>query len=196
MFLIADQDYLPSTSVDAKSLGLAMYYTGKPCKNNHITARYASSKDCYFCAQDKNKNRQYIASNIEERNAKARARYHANKAFEKLRYQKKWIDNKEAMTKKTIAWVKANPEKMKAITKSKNAIRKHKIKQQKPLWADMSKIRDIYLNCPQRYHVDHIIPLKGKTVSGLHVESNLQYLEASENMRKHNKFGENYGIFA
>ena len=33
-----------------------------------------------------------------------------------------------------------------------------------------------------------IIPLKGKIVSGLHVESNLQLLTLRENYRKRNKF--------
>jgi len=194
MFLLADQDYLPSNPTDAKALGLAMYFTGKPCKKNHITTRYASSKDCFFCAQDKNKNRE-LQQKSEESNAKARARYSANKAFEKLRYQKKWIDNKEAMTARTKDWEIRNPDKVRAISKAKNAIRKHNIKQQRPAWANMDKIRNIYLNCPKGHHVDHIIPLKGKTVCGFHVESNLQYLEAKENMRKHNKFGENHGIY-
>lgn len=36
--------------------------------------------------------------------------------------------------------------------------------------------------------VDHIIPLKGRTVSGLHVESNLRVIERSENARKSNKW--------
>ena len=40
------------------------------------------------------------------------------------------------------------------------------------------------------HHVDHIIPLKGDLVSGLHVEGNLQILTASENLRKHNRFVE------
>lgn len=59
---------------------------------------------------------------------------------------------------------------------------------QRPAWADMKKIREIYENRPNGYHVDHIVPLRGKTVCGLHVEHNLQYLPAIENMRKHNTF--------
>lgn len=63
-----------------------------------------------------------------------------------------------------------------------------------PKWLDnteMGKINEIYKRCVVLekktgipHHVDHILPLHGKLVSGLHVPSNLQILTAKENMRK------------
>jgi hypothetical protein len=38
------------------------------------------------------------------------------------------------------------------------------------------------------WHVDHIIPLQGKNVSGLHTPYNLQVIPASWNTAKGNKF--------
>ncbi len=60
--------------------------------------------------------------------------------------------------------------------------------QRTPAWANLDKIRQIYDNCPEGHHVDHIIPLNGINICGLHVEYNLQYLPAKENCSKGNKF--------
>jgi|SRR5580698_2910626 hypothetical protein len=51
-------------------------------------------------------------------------------------------------------------------------------------------IKEFYMNCPIGYEVDHIIPLQGKIVSGLHVLWNLQYLSQHDNRTKLNKFVE------
>lgn len=57
-----------------------------------------------------------------------------------------------------------------------------------PSWANLTKIKEIYAKCPEGYHVDHIVPLQGELVSGLHVEYNLQYLTAEDNIKKSNNF--------
>jgi 5-methylcytosine-specific restriction endonuclease McrA len=55
---------------------------------------------------------------------------------------------------------------------------------QTPIDADLEKIKQIYLRCPEGYEVDHIIPISR---GGLHHQDNLQYLTISENRKKGNK---------
>lgn len=60
-----------------------------------------------------------------------------------------------------------------------------------PKWISYTErkaITDFYSNCPKGYQVDHILPLQGDNVSGLHVLSNLQYLTIKENQNKYNKY--------
>lgn len=73
------------------------------------------------------------------------------------------------------------------LAKYHGRTQKAHIKKATPSWANEFAIRQFYLACPEGMTVDHIVPLRGKTVCGLHVEWNLQYLTASENSRKHNK---------
>jgi hypothetical protein len=73
------------------------------------------------------------------------------------------------------------------IQKSINAKRRAMKLRATPKFANLKKIKEIYKNCPKGYHVDHIIPLQGKNVCGLHVEWNLQYLTPSANYSKSNK---------
>ncbi len=40
----------------------------------------------------------------------------------------------------------------------------------------------------EKWHVDHVIPLQGKKVSGLHVPSNLRVVTATHNLRKNNSY--------
>jgi len=57
-----------------------------------------------------------------------------------------------------------------------------------PTYINLEKIKLIYKLCPKDYQVDHIIPLNGHNVCGLHIENNLQYLLAKENNIKLNTF--------
>ena len=97
---------------------------------------------------------------------------------------------KEERVEKAHLWRKANPEKAAAKAASRRATEL----QQMPSWVRQCEIRGFYemsarvskcLGIP--HHVDHIIPLRGKTVRGLHVPANLRVIPATMNMRKGNR---------
>lgn len=100
-------------------------------------------------------------------------------------------------------WDEKNPERAKALEKQSRIRNKHKIAerlaarraaliQATPAWANKKKIQEFYKTADalgmwtgEWYHVDHIVPLRGRTVAGFHVEHNLQILTQSENCKKH-----------
>ena len=104
--------------------------------------------------------------------------------------------NLEASRKSTANWEKNNKGHRNALTRARQAA---KLKRT-PAWLtefDLLKIKCLYQVAAMRtresgraWHVDHIIPLQGKTVSGLHVPSNLQVIEGAENSRKSNRYEE------
>lgn len=94
-----------------------------------------------------------------------------------------WAEkNKEKKRKQWREWYYRNPKTHLANCK---VYKTQKINAM-PSWVDKDEIKSFYENCPEGYHVDHIVPLRGKTVCGLHIIENLQYLPALENMQKSN----------
>lgn len=84
---------------------------------------------------------------------------------------------------KSRRWGRENPGKQTAKSRRRTLEKAHRI----PGWADIKMIRDFYEQCPPGFHCDHRIPLRGSSVSGLHVLQNLQYLPGKLNISKGNK---------
>ena len=125
-------------------------------------------------------------------------------------HQKEWREkNKEKIYANTTKWRLANKDKQKEYTsksKIKNSARVNATNNKRradklnrtPKWLtkdDLWLIKEAYELAALRskifefkWHVDHIIPLKGKLVSGLHVPTNLQVIEGTLNIMKNNKF--------
>lgn len=75
-----------------------------------------------------------------------------------------------------------------SIHRHNNILFKRHIKLATPNWVDKQALKQIYDKRPVGYDVDHIVPLRGKLVSGLHVPWNLQYMLSDENRNtKRNK---------
>ena len=96
--------------------------------------------------------------------------------------------NKDRHLAHAKEWRAANPERARAADLHKNTVRQRLIGGQGLAKYYATEIRAFYRSCPPGHHVDHIIPLRGKTVCGLHVPINLQYLPSGENMQKGNRF--------
>ncbi len=92
--------------------------------------------------------------------------------------------DRESRNAYSRAYAKADPNRHCA----KEARRRAAKTQRFPAWADREAIDAIYASCPPGHHVDHIIPLRGELVSGLHVANNLQHLPADENHAKGNSY--------
>jgi hypothetical protein len=90
------------------------------------------------------------------------------------------MENRERYRKKQKQWKLANPK----IRREQRAQYRAKKLQRTPQWSDLDQIKQIYADCPDNLAVDHIIPLQGEFVSGLHVPENLQYLDLSTNSTK------------
>lgn len=149
--------------------------------------------------------KRYYAKNAEQRNANAKAWRKANPERAAL-LSKSWAERNPEKAKKLAAkrsseWQKRNPEYLKNHYKANKeryvaarARRRAAQESATPAWLtaiDKAMIQEMYDVSEARYiqtgikhHVDHIVPINGKNVAGMHVPWNLQVITAHENLSK------------
>ena len=115
-----------------------------------------------------------------------------SKQASKIRYQDPEYRAKKSQQGKE--WFKNNA----GMAKAKRARRRASMANATPNWLtaiQKAQIAEFYeiataleTQTGIKRHVDHIVPLKAKGISGLHVPWNLQILTAHENLSKRNKY--------
>lgn len=167
------------TRAQAKIQGLTTYYTGESCKHGHVSERRTSNGACGECMR--------LALRGRDKSTKSDAakKYYSSHAEERREYARRYrAENPEAVKDTQKRYRSNNPKKLSA----NNAKRRATKLNQTPKWSETRQIQEFYEARPEGYHVDHVIPLKGVNVCGLHVLGNLQYLEALPNLRKGNRY--------
>ena len=163
--------------------------------------KFVSDGFSRWCKSCKKEHRaKWYAENAESEKAKAMQYHYAN-------YEK----NKERISKKVIEWQQNNKEKYAAKSKRCYERTKHKKfawqalaraakRNAVPKWIDdqlKQEIQKYYVEARAKtketgthYEVDHIVPLMGENVCGLHVPWNLRVITRYENRSKANRFKE------
>jgi len=147
----------------------ASHHTHKIARNKRRIEHAKENKDMYAATQKR------YRDNNKEKDAARRREYRK--------------ENNDKLRQSGIEYRKAN----KSIINTKTARRRAAKLNATPAWADYGAINEIYelsaaiTDLMEPTHVDHIIPLQGKNVCGLHVEYNLQVLRAEDNLSKGNK---------
>jgi hypothetical protein len=117
--------------------------------------------------------------------------WYANNRPRKRAYNTRlYAENRTVERRRYDAWRKENPGKVNALIAKRNAAKRR----QTPAWANQDAMQAVYIKAAAisresgvRHDVDHVIPLQGKAVCGLHCEANLQILTKVENVRKWNR---------
>jgi hypothetical protein len=124
--------------------------------------------------------------------------------------RRQWAQGNQPSVRERIArWINANPERSrnhkrewaqrnKAYAAFKTRTRQARKRNATPAWADDAIIRLMYTtrqylteHTGMEWHVDHIVPLQGRNVCGLHVHFNLRVIPATDNRSKSNHFPTN-----
>lgn len=161
----------------------------KKCNNNRANVYYHSDKERY-----KKNNKKWSDAN-KETVAKSKNRYYLENRERILKKRAKYqVDNGESISAYKKEYAKLNRGKIAAWHKLGKERRNKRV----PAWLtedDKWMISLAYEVAKERtekygvkFEVDHIIPLRGKFVSGLHVPSNIQVITQYENRLKSNSF--------
>lgn len=191
-----DTTNLPKTRAEAKAAGAAHYFTGEPCKHGHIAPRKTKGA-CIEClkvewAQAAETRADYFRAYNKREDIKDRK----NEWYQENR--ETVINNAATRPAHVLreyrnAW-KANN---KTQVLADNKVRRRKHREATPPWLtrkQKSEIRQLYQiaitmtqTTGEQYVVDHIVPLRGESVCGLHVPWNLRVITQEENLAKSNK---------
>lgn len=182
----------PQERAKAKAEGKTRYYTGKPCKHGHVAERQTSNGTCTVCSQ--NRNSQWAKDNPDKvyRNQLAYLKRYPERREAYI--QQYLMRNREKRREDTKRWRLLNSDKHASKQKKREAAKINRT----PSWLSKTQnnqidemywlAADLKAISGQKYHVDHIVPLQGKNISGLHVPWNLQILPADMNCKKSNTF--------
>jgi 5-methylcytosine-specific restriction endonuclease McrA len=169
----------------AKIRGDKHYFTGKPCSRGHIALRSVRNGSCQVCAAENQANVRAKRTPEQIQAVNAYARQNVKKWVESHRGDPRIKETKRRWKKNNVAYTRADSVRRYAakINRTPNWLNAGEFFEIECIYKYCAGLRKIGMN----YHVDHIVPLQGDNVSGLHVPWNLQVIHADENLSKGNK---------